>query len=74
MSAKPSGTAMFIEMTGNETEDQCKQIAFEMFCSAHPVEAHQKDPDGFWLYFQKAVPTISREKMLTLLEECEEQT
>jgi hypothetical protein len=74
MSSKQSGTAMFIEMTGNETEDQCKQIAFEMFCSAHPVEAHQKDPDGFWLYFQKAVPTISREKMLTLLEECEEQT
>lgn len=59
-------------MSGNETDEQCKDIAWQMFCTAHPVEAYQHNPDGFWKYFHARAPDMSREQMVALLKECEE--
>ena len=63
---------MLIEMTGQETEEQCKEIAWQMFCNAHPVEAYQHNPDGFWKYFHARAPDVAREQMVALLKEHEE--
>lgn len=38
-------SATIITITGKETDEQCKSIAWQMFCNAHPVEAYQHDPD-----------------------------
>lgn len=65
-------TALAIPMTGGETDADCKAIAWEMFCHAHPVEAHQHDPDGFWKYFHQRAPHVSREAMERTLRDCEE--
>jgi hypothetical protein len=60
-----------IDLSGNETDEQMKQIAWQMFCWAHPVEAHQHDAEKFWKYFHERVPELTREQMLETLKECE---
>lgn len=64
-----------IELSDNEAEanEQCKEIAWQMFAQMHPVEAHQKDPDKFWEYFHTRSPDMTREQMVALLKECEEK-
>lgn len=66
------GSVMVVEMSGNEPEEQCEDIAWHMFCNAHPVEAYQHNPDGFWKYFHARAPDMSREQMVALLKKCEE--
>lgn len=66
------GSVTVVEMTGNETDEQCKDIAWKMMCNAHPVEAHAYDPDRFWKYFHARAPHMTREQMVALLKECEE--
>lgn len=66
------GSATVIELSGNETDEQCRDIAWQMFCNAHPVEAYQHNPDGFWKYFHAHAPDMTREQMVALLKECEE--
>lgn len=61
-----------VELTGHETDEQCQDIAWQMFCNAHPVEACQHNPDGFWKYFHARAPDMTREQMVALLKECEE--
>lgn len=61
------GSVTVVEMSGNETEEQCKDIAWQMFCNAHPVEAYQHNPDGFWKYFHARAPEMTREQMVALL-------
>jgi len=56
----------------NETDEHCKDIAWEMFCAAHPVEANQHNPDGFWKYFHARAPNVTRSKMVEMLKQCEE--
>lgn len=56
-----------IELTGNETDAECKEIAWEMFCTAHPHEAHAHDAEGFWRFFHAKYPDISREQMVASL-------
>lgn len=65
-------SATVVEMSGNETDEQCKDIAWQMFCNAHPVEAYQHNPAGFWKYFHARAPDMTREQMVALLKECEE--
>lgn len=67
-----SGSMMVVEMTGNETDAQCEALAWETFCHAHPVEAYQHNPDGFWNYFHARAPHITRDQMVALLKESEE--
>ena len=55
-----------------KTDEQCKDIAWQMFCDAHPVEAYQHNPDGFWKYFHARAPDMTREQMVALLKECED--
>jgi len=57
------GSVTVVEMSGNETDEQCKDIAWQMFCNAHPVEAHQHNPDGFWKYFHARAQDMTREQM-----------
>lgn len=66
------GSVTVVEMSGNETDEQCKDIAWQMMCNAHPVEAHAYDPDRFWKYFHARAPHMTREQMVALLKECEE--
>lgn len=54
------------------TDAECKQIAWQMFCQAHPVEAHAHDAEAFWKFFQRKAPGVSRERMVELLKECAE--
>lgn len=61
-----------MRLQANETDEQCKDIAWQMFCDAHPVEACQHNPDGFWEYFRARAPDMTREQMVALLKECEE--
>ena len=61
-----------VELTGDETEEQCQEIAYQMFCNAHPVEAYEHDPERFWTYFHSRAPDISREQMVALLKASEE--
>ena len=61
-----------IALTGHESKDQCKDIAWQMFCNAHPVEAYQHDPEKFWQYFHSRAPNLSHEQMVALLKESEE--
>jgi hypothetical protein len=58
-----------IEYTGNETDEECKAIAWAIFCNAHPHEAYANDPEAFWDHFHKLSPNITREKMIALLKE-----
>lgn len=67
-----TGSATIVELAGNETDGQCKDIAWQMFCQAHPVEAHHHDPEAFWKFFQTQAPGVSHEQMVALLKECEE--
>ena len=60
-----------VELTGNETDEQCKDVAWQMFCNAHPVEAYQHNPEKFWKYFHERAPNITREQMVNILKECE---
>lgn len=61
-----------IELNAQATDEQCQEVAWEMFCMAHPHEAHDLDPDKFWKYFQTRAPHLSREEMVALLKECQE--
>lgn len=61
-----------IEMSGNETDAQCEDIAWQVFCNAHPVEAYQHNPDRFWTYFRSRAPNVTRDEMVAMLKECEE--
>ena len=70
--ASVSGSVTVVEMSGNETDEQCKDIAWQMMCNAHPVEAHAYDPDRFWKYFHARAPHVSRDQMVAMLKECEE--
>ena len=49
-----------------------ENIAWQMFCNAHPVEAYQHNRDGFWKYFHARAPNMTRDQMVALLKECEE--
>ena len=70
--APVSGSVTVVALTGEETEEQCQDIAWQMFCNAHPVEAYQHNPDKFWEYFHSRAPNMSREQMVALLKESEE--
>lgn len=59
-------------MNDGITDEQCKEIAWQAFCNAHPVEAYAYNPDGFWKYFHIRTPQMTREQMVALLKECEE--
>lgn len=59
-------------LTEQETKSECEEIAWQMFCAAHPVEAFRHDPDGFWKYFHAVAPTVTRERMEQIVKECEE--
>lgn len=59
-------------VSGSETDEQLKDMAWQMFCNAHPVEAYEHNPDGFWKYFHDRAPDITRKQMVALLKECEE--
>jgi len=65
-------TVSTFEIYGNETDAQLKAMAWQMFCDAHPVEAYGYDPDGFWEYFHKRAPNVTREEMVEILMGCEE--
>ncbi len=56
-------SVIIAEFTGHESDADCKRIAWEMFCDAHPIEAFDHDPEAFWQFFQKARPGVSREQM-----------
>ena len=64
-------TATVVDLTGNETDEQCKNIAWRMFCTAHPVEAYQYNPEGFWQYLHAIYPNVTREQMAAGMKECE---
>lgn len=66
------GVLTSIELTGQETDAECKEIAWRMFCAAHPVEAYHQDPEAFWKYFHEIAPGVSRERMEQTVKECEE--
>jgi len=58
---------------GMDAEDlRIAQFAWEAFAYAHPVEAYQNDPEGFWEYFHKQAPDLTRSEMVALLKESEE--
>lgn len=61
-----------VELTGKETNYELKKMSWEMFCSAHPVEAYAHDPKGFWKFFQSVAPGVSKRRMVELLKECAE--
>ena len=67
-------SATVITMTGNETDAELKESAWEMFCTGHPHEAYEQDTDGFWKYFHTIQPTVTRKQMIALLKETGEQT
>jgi len=69
---EPKGTFTSIELTGQETDADCREIAWQMFCAAHPVEAYRRDPEAFWKYFHELAPHITREQMEATVRECEE--
>lgn len=62
-----------IELTGTETDEQLKQTAFEMLALAHPVEAHEHDPEKFWQFFQRQCPDCPRGRMEKMLNEMKSQ-
>lgn len=49
-----------------------EQTAWECFAGAHPHEAHAKDPNRFWAYFQGRCPGVTREEMARMLAETSE--
>jgi len=61
-----------VELSGDESDEQCKQLAWEMFCIAHPFAAHLHDPEAFWNFFHVRCPDITRERMVEILKDCEE--
>ncbi len=63
-------SSIIVSVSGEETGAELDAVAWEMFCTAHPAEAHAYDPDRFWLYFHKRAPHVSRERMVELLREC----
>lgn len=56
-----------INLTGNETDAELEQAAFEMFALAHPHEAHETWPDRFWEFFHRQRPDLTRLKMEQML-------
>lgn len=62
-----------IEITGQETDQELKDMAWLMLCRAHPHKAHAYDPEHFWTMFQKEAPGVSREEMLAMLKDTEEE-
>lgn len=66
------GTLCSVALTGHESDQQLQDIAWQMFCQAHPSEAYQHNPDGFWKYFHARAPHVTREQMVALLQECDE--
>jgi hypothetical protein len=72
MSEESIGTSIVVELSGNETEEQCRQLAWQMFCNAHPAEAYQHNPDGFWKYFHAIAPNVTRDQLVDILKQCEE--
>lgn len=61
-----------VTLTGQETDEQSKELAWQMFCDAHPIEAHAHDPDKFWALFHSRAPSFTREQMVALLKECDD--
>jgi hypothetical protein len=66
-------SATAIDLTGRDSDAELKEIAWAMFCTAHPHEANAHDPEGFWRVFHDKCPGVSREQMLTLLKDTEER-
>lgn len=60
------------ELPDNETYAECKEVAWQMFCKAHPIEAYAHDPQAFWRFFQTVAPGVTHKRMIELLKECEE--
>ena len=73
-SEEPKVIISSFEFTGEETDEQCKEIAWKMFCQAHPVEACRSDPEAFWKYFHEIAPNITREQMEATVRECEKES
>jgi hypothetical protein len=61
-----------VPLTGQETDEQLEQIAWAMWCHAHPHEAYAHDPEAFWKFFQGVVPNADRAAMVAMLKETEE--
>ena len=70
---KQKMTISTIEITGNETNDQLKDLAWQMFCNAHPIEAYERDPEAFWKYFHERAPNVSRKAMEATVTEIKQQ-
>ena len=63
-----------IDPTGRESDARLKQLAWEMFCHAHPHEAHLSDPEAFWDYFKsRHAARLSRDQMVALLKETDHE-
>lgn len=46
---------------------------YEMFAQLHPHEAYAQDPDKFFAFFQTIAPGISREDMIQMLNNTDEE-
>jgi len=67
---KTSRQPTAIELSGNETDEQLKAIAWDIFCALHPVEAYYHDPDAFWESICDREPDITRGQMVERLDWC----
>ena len=63
----------FIPLSGDESDKDCKEIAWAMFCFAHPIEAHRQDPEKFWQFFHSQCPDVPREEMEAHLRNVESE-
>lgn len=61
-------TITIADLSGKETDGQIRDIAWKMFCNAHPVEAYKHNPERFWKYAHERVPSLNREKMVEILK------
>lgn len=58
-----------VKITGDETDDQLKNISWMLFCSRHPSEAFALDPEGFWKFFHTRFPETSQEEMIAIINQ-----
>ena len=71
-SLKPVGSVTVIDLTGDETDEQLKRIAWEMFLHVPTRSKPTSSTHGFWEYFHARAPHMPREQMVALLKEHEE--
>ena len=56
-------------MATKKIDQQDEWRAFRVFAKLYPHEAHKRDPDMFWRFFQEQCPGVSREEMQCLLRD-----